>query len=265
MIKKIPLLILLLSTFLFVGCGPSTYQFNNIKLSDNRDEKTKLVTDPKTTFPSNTPIIYGQTSFVNPNEGKTTYILINFSLLNEDGEGEIVDSSTKTAQSGGTMIFEGKRPGFSWSTGNYAIDFIVNNETIARQEFTIVSTTTSDLSAKSNWGKDYQTSLQVDSNHNPISPTSNFKATDEEIQLSFSSTDKMAKNTKIKVDWIYLTNKKLIISQEQTLSKNQRTHFTLDKTHNANFLNSNGDWPTGNYKADIYFDDTLVNMVQFKI
>jgi hypothetical protein len=261
---------LILCTFIIIlslsSClGPSTYQFNNIQLSDSHDEKTLKLTDSKTTFPSNTPIIYGQTTFVNPNEGKTTYIQVNFSLLDENGEAEIVDSSTKTTQNGGTMIFEGKRPGFSWSTGQYVVDFIINNETIARYEFTIVSTGTSQLTEKSNWATDYQTSLTVDSNHDPINPSSKFQTTDNQIQLSLSATSSMPKNTTVKVDWYYLDNQKLIISQEQTISKNQRVHFTLDKTYTRNFLQANGDWPSGSYKADIYFDDTLVTMVQFKI
>lgn len=255
------LLILSLSSCL----GTSTYQFKNILLSDTHDEKTLKITNPKTTFPSNTAVIYGQTTFVNPNEGKTTYIQVNFSLIDENGNAEIVNSSTKNTQKSGTMIFESRRPGLSWSTGQYVIDFVIDNKTITSSNFSIVSTSTSQLTEKSNWGNDYQTSLTVDSNHNPISPNSKFNATDNQIQLSFASTATMPKNTTIKVDWYYLDNQKLIISQEQTISKNQRTHFTLDKAYTRNFLQANSDWPTGNYKADIYFDNTLVTMVQFKI
>lgn len=259
--------ILLLITILsFSGCcGPSQYQFTNTQLSDARNEKTYKIIEPKNTFPSDIQTIYGQSSFVMPNDGEMTYIMINFAQIDENGYQEIVDSSTKSTQHAGLLIFEGKRPGFSWPVGQYVVDFIVNDISYAQYPFEIVSSNIVSDTAKSEWGTDYQTSIDIDSEHNPIQPSSNFKTTDEEIFLSFASTPSMPKTTAIRVEWFYLDQKQLIISQEQTMNKSQKTHFTLDKTHSRNFLQSNSDWPTGNYKADIYFDNTLVNIIQFRV
>jgi hypothetical protein len=74
-----PILILTLN-----GCGPNDYAVTNISISDHKDEKTSLVTNPLTVLPSNTPIIYGQASLTNPNTDTQTYIQINFSILDED-------------------------------------------------------------------------------------------------------------------------------------------------------------------------------------
>ena len=245
-------------------CGPTDYAFDNVTLSDSRNEETLKIENPMTTFASNTPVIYGQATFINPNEGETTYILINYSRYIDD-ELEVVDASTKITQQGGLMVFEGKRPGFSWPTGTYVIDFEVNNIIYASQTFEVISTDDTLYSEKSEWISNTQTSKTVDSEHNPTTPTTTFPSNSEEIFLTIDATEKMPKNTSIKVEWQYLDNAQIIISQEQTISKNQSTHFTLDRTHNKNFLLSSGDWPSGSYKARIIVDNTFIKQVLFKV
>lgn len=260
------LLFLFFSILSLSGClGPSTYQFNNTLLSDSRDEKTKKIIEPMTIFPSDIAQIYGQSTFAMPNDGEMTYILINFALVNENGDQEIVDSSTKSTQHGGLVIFSGKRPGFSWPVGQYVVDFVINDISYSQYQFEIISVEEISGGEKAGWASDYNTSKSVDSSHNPLQTTSNFSVIDKEIFLTFKSTATMPKNTAIKVDWKYLNKDETIISQTQSMSKNEGIHFSLDKTYSKDFLLANSDWPTGSYEAAIYFNNTLVKKVQFKI
>ncbi|HPN67832.1 MAG TPA: hypothetical protein PLZ62_04200 [bacterium] len=256
----LPVLILSLCS-----CGQNDYTVTQISLSDHRDEKTSLITNPLTTYPSNTPIIYGQAKFTTPKDGTQTYIQINFSMLDEDGDKEIIDSDTKNTKQSGTMIFEGRRPGLSWPVGNYSVDFVIEDKTYASQTFEVVSSETSVYTEKSNWINSIQTCKSVDSAHNPINTTSVFAPTDKEIYLTLEFNDKVTKNSEVKVEWVYLDNIEKFTSQVQTISKNQKIHFVIDKTYNANFLQTNGDWQHGSYQANIYIDNVLVKTIAYQI
>ncbi|MFZ5392350.1 MAG: hypothetical protein ACOZAR_04140 [Patescibacteria group bacterium] len=260
MIKKV---ILTLSLFIFIlilpAC-PGEYKFSDIKLGDQKDKKTSLITNPQTVFEANTAVIYGQASFTNPDTKNPTSIQI---IWNYTGNGEDVpvNSNTINTNLSGTIGFQSKRPGYNWQIGSYRIDFIINQKTYATYKFSIGDTGKQDAMINS-----VKTASQIDSSHNPVIETDTFSPTSKEIFLTIATSPEAPKNSNLKVEWWYTTDTKKINDASTTVGPNQKTHFTLDKQHNQTFLTPDGNWPKGNYRADIYLNQTkLKSTVLFEI
>lgn len=243
------------------GCGEEVHSVTNVQLSTEVD-KDELIINPDTTFNDNTKIIYGQASFHNPVQNVETYLQIIWNRLDE-GEKVPVTSTTISTKQSGTVIFRGNRPGQNWPIGEYAIDFIVNDEIIGQYLFTIRPTTEDPI--KGAYLTDETTTQSVNSAHEATSPTNTFRPQDDPIYLSLSTTDNTPANATIKVEWFYLTKSRLINSESQTVKQNTRSHFTLEKRYNTEFLDVSGNWPSGDYKADLYVNNDFIRSIQFSV
>src|SRR5690606_28599075 len=93
----------------------------------------------------------------------------------------------------------------------------------------------------------------------PIEPTTNFSTTDEIhliVQVRNAPVD-----TPVRVVWVAeavegAAPETIAAEFTQRLRDNQRAEFTLS---------NEGPWPRGRYRADLYFDGTLVKQIPFTI
>jgi len=251
------ILLLITST----GCGEKKHSITEVKLSTEKG-KDDLVLNPEDTFNDNAKIIYGQANFYNPVQNVESYLQIIWNQI-IDGEKVPITSNTIPTKYSGIVVFQGNRPGLSWPTGEYVIDFIVNDEIIGQYLFTIRPTTEDPI--KGAYLKDEATSRAVNSSHEATSPTTTFTPQDDPIYLSLSTTDQTPKDATIRIDWVYLTKSRKINSASQTVKQNTRTHFTLEKRYNTEFLDVSGNWPIGDYRAELYVNNELVHSLQFKV
>lgn len=243
-------------------CEPQKYEFTNIKISDTVDKKTQKVTNPRTTLPADSKIIYGQANFKNPSTDNAIYVQIDVSREVGGQKIPAASSQVKTKTSG-TIVFQSKRPGFNWPTGDYVIDFKIDEVIYATYKFKITGSFCDKNIA--DWVQAVETAKQVDSAHNPIDPTDIFSASDSNIYLTFAASSKIPANTTIKVDWAYTQNYKFLSSASSTINPGQKIHFTFDKEHHKTHLLNNGNWPNGGYQATITIGEECKQVVRFEV
>jgi len=257
--KTILSIAFILFTLILPACD-NDYKISNISLGAERDKKTSLITTPQTVFEPDTSIIYGQATFTNPETKENTTLQIIWNYI-KDGEDVPVNSNNITTNQGGTIGFQSKRPGYNWQTGKYRIDFIIKEKTYATYEFTVGNT-----GIQNQYISSLETASKVDSAHNPTTITDTFSPTAQEIYLTLATTKEAPKNLSVKVEWYYVSDSQKLNEATTTVGPNQKTHFTLDKQHNQTFLLPNGNWPSGNYRADIYLNqEKLDTSVRFEI
>lgn len=260
--QKIAILTLIIAIILpiFSGCGSEeNYSITNIMLSDSKDEKTGLITENKDTFPNNTNYIYGQANLANPYPDTTTFIQIIWKYT-QDKSNSVIHTNTISTNLSGTIAFNAQRPGYNWSQGSHAIEFVIDDVVYATHTFNI-----GEVPIENQYIESIQTSSSVDPYHNPTSPTSSFLPTNKEIYLTISTTNQMPTNTEVKIEWYYTQNQEFLSSASTIMGPEDQDHFTLSKTHHQSFLQSNGNWPSGGYKARIYVDNKLVEEIRFTV
>ncbi|MFA4931223.1 MAG: hypothetical protein WC570_05160 [Patescibacteria group bacterium] len=254
------LAVLFLSTTILPGCGENQdYSITNIVLSDTKDSKTGLISEPKSVFVNSTNYIYGQAYLSNPVADKPTYIQIIWKYT-QDKSNSIIHTNTLSTSQSATIAFKAQRPGFNWSQGSYLLEFVINDKTYATTTFTI-----GEVPIENAYIESIQTTASVDSYHNPTAPTSEFPATADAIYLTIATTNKMPMDTEVKVEWHYTQEQEFLSAATATLGPEEQDHFTLDKAHHQKFLLSNGNWRSGGYKARIYFDNKYIDEIRFNV
>ncbi|MBU0647869.1 hypothetical protein KJ855_01690 [Patescibacteria group bacterium] len=254
--KVIPVFIFCL--FLLTGCGEEKdYQISDIKVSDKRDNDTKLLLEPSNHINDLASTIYGQATFFNPNTESNTLMQIIWKHTESE---EIITTNTIKTSQGGTILFSAPRPGFNWKRGEYTIEFIILDTTYAIYSFTVGET-----NPENEYISSIQTSSTVDYSHNPTSPSTTFPKTISEIYLTIETSAKMPKSTEIKVEWRYTQKDKFLSSAISTIGPEEKTHFTFDKKSHQPHLETDGNWPPGGYIAKIYLDNKFAFDVRFTI
>lgn len=252
--------ILLFSLILIPGCGPEDdYALTNIVLSDKKDNTSGLITEPKTKFANNINYIYGQAELTNPFPDKQTYIQIIWKYTG-DNSNSIINTNTINTNLSGTIGFKAQRPGFNWNRGTHMIEFVIDDRIIATHYFEI-----GDVPIENAYIKSIETASSIDSYHNPTNPTSNFSPTGNTIYLTIATTNQMPINTEVKIEWYYTQKQEFLSSATTTIGPEDQDSFALDKQHHPKFLLSNGNWPSGGYKARIYFDNKYIDEIRFNV
>lgn len=151
----------------------------------------------------------------------------------------------------------------SWQVGDYEVIVKVGNQIIKTIDFEIVSNQDFDQFSKKDMLQSLYLGSQINTDNQITIPTKKFSRNQKHI-YAVALFRNMPSGTTIKASWWYLDNNQKITDFTQQFSGNGYLPFKIS-LDDFSRLWSDGLWPVGHYKVNIYVDNTIVTTENFSV
>lgn len=148
-----------------------------------------------------------------------------------------------------------------WQIGNYEVIVKYNNRIIETIDFEVVSETDFEQSSKIGMLKSIYLGSQINTSNQITIPTKKFTRDQEDI-YAVALFSNIPTSTTIKASWWYIDNNQKITDFTQQFSGNGYFPFKIS-LDDFSRLWSDGIWPIGHYRVNIYVDNTIVATENF--
>ncbi len=150
-----------------------------------------------------------------------------------------------------------------WSTGDYEVIVESDNQVIKIINFEIVSNQDFDKASKKNMLRSFYLGSQINVDNQITIPTKEFSQDQTDI-YAVALLRNVPLGTTVKASWLYIDNNQKITDFARQFSGNGYLPFNIS-LDDFSRLWSDGIWPIGHYKVNIYVDNTLIVTENFVV
>lgn len=151
----------------------------------------------------------------------------------------------------------------SWQTGDYEAIVKSNNQVIKTIDFKIVSEKDFDQASKKDMLQNLYLGSQINTNNQMTIPSKTFNRNQEHI-YAVALFRNIPTNSTVKASWWYIDDNQKITDFTQQFSGDGYLPFKIS-LDDFSRLWSDGIWPIGHYRVDIYVDNTTIATESFVV